>query len=138
MMTKCYSDLKRIISFEDRYEYLKLQGVVGSRTFGSDRYLNQLLYSSDKWKKIRNHIIIRDNGCDLGCMDYEIHSKILIHHMNPVMVEDILEKRDWVFDPEFLICTSKYTHLAIHYGDQTLLPQITTDRYPNDTCPWKK
>jgi hypothetical protein len=124
-------------SFEERYQYLKLNGVVGDSTFGYDRILNQLLYRSDRWKKTRDGIIIRDNGCDLGIEDYEIHDKIYVHHMNPITIEDVENDRDEIYDPEYLICTSFNTHNAIHYGDESLLPKPPIERRMNDTCPWR-
>lgn len=137
-MTRTYSELSTIKTFKARFAYLKLDGVVGKTTFGFDRYLNQALYTSLRWRKVRNDIIIRDNGCDLGVEGYEITDDILVHHMNPLTVEDIEQERDSIFDPEFLICTCRLTHNAIHYGDENLLPQaIFVERAPNDTCPWK-
>lgn len=132
-----YRDLKRIPSFEGRYEYLRIGGLVGESTFGFDRYLNQLLYASDRWKKVRNEVIIRDNGCDLGIEGYDLHNKIIVHHMNPITIEDVTEVRDDIFNPEYLICVSQRTHNAIHYGDQSLLPQLPIERRPGDTCLWK-
>jgi len=132
-----YSELKNIRDFKERYEYLKLKGVVGELTFGSDRYLNQLLYSSDKWRRLRNQIIIRDNGCDLGVEGYDLHDKIIVHHMNPITIEDIRNVSDSIFNPEYLICVSHKTHNAIHYGDERLLTQVPIERRPGDTCLWK-
>ena len=132
-----YSELKRIQSFKERYDYLRLAGIVGESTFGFDRYLNQLLYTSGRWKKVRNEIIIRDNGCDLGIPGYDLHSKIIVHHMNPLTMKDIEEVSDDIFNPEYLICVSQRTHNAIHFGDETLLPHGPIERRPNDTCPWK-
>lgn len=139
-MTKirCYRELQRLKTFKERFEYLKLYGIVGESTFGFDRYLNQLFYNSKRWKRSRDDIIIRDNGCDLGIEGYEIHNGILIHHMNPVTVEDVELDRDILYDPEFLICTSRNTtHNAIHFGDESLLPKPLLERRRNDTCPWK-
>ena len=121
----------------DRYEYLRLGGVVGDATFGFDRYLNQLLYTSDKWRRLRNEIIIRDNGCDLGVEGYDLHDKIIVHHMNPLTLEEVKAVSDDIFNPEYLICVSHQTHNAIHFGDQNLLPKVFVERRPNDTCPWK-
>lgn len=135
-MIRTYSDLRRLASFEDRFEYLKLNGRVGADTFGFDRYLNQRLYVSEEWKAARRAVIIRDNGCDLGVEGYEIADKVIIHHMNPLTIEDITELRDSIFDPEFLICVSHRTHEAIHYGDATLLPKMPVDRRPGDTKFW--
>lgn len=132
-----YSELKRLNSFKDRFEYLKLKGNVGEATFGFDRYLNQLLYTSDKWRRLRNQIIIRDNGCDLGIEGYDLHEVIIVHHMNPITIEDIKNVSDDIFNPEYLICTSHRTHNAIHYGDEKLLTQLPVERQPGDTCLWK-
>lgn len=132
-----YTELKRLPSFKERYDYLRLAGLVGESTFGSDRYLNQLLYRSNKWKKVRNEIILRDNGCDLGVPGYDLRSKIIIHHMNPLTITDIEEVSDDIFNPEYLICVSHRTHNAIHFGDESLLPQMPIERYLNDTCPWR-
>lgn len=137
MILKSYKELSRIDSFEDRYAYLRIGGSVGSVTFGADRYLNQVLYHSYRWKKVRDHVIFRDNACDLGVEGYEIFDKIIIHHMNPLTIEDIEEMKDCIFDPEFLICVSNNTHNAIHYGDANLLRTLPKDRFRNDTCPWK-
>ena len=133
---KSYSELCKIKSFEDRYTYLKLNGKVGEATFGFDRYLNQLLYTSKRWRKVRDEVIIRDNGCDLGVNGYEINDKIIVHHMNPITIEDIEEERDEIFDPDYLICVSEMTHKAIHYGDERLLPKLPIKRYPGDTKLW--
>lgn len=135
-MIRCYHDLRQLATFKERFEYLKLSGRVGADTFGFDRYLNQQLYMSDRWKGVRREIIIRDNGCDLGSEGYEIAGKIIVHHMNPITVNDIAELRDSIFDPEFLICVSHRTHEAIHYGDANLLPKMPVDRRPGDTKFW--
>ena len=137
MNTKTYSELITIPTFEERFEYLRLKGSVGKDTFGYDRYLNQILYNSPEWKRLRNQIIIRDNGRDLGCEGYEIYGRILIHHMNPITVEDIVSRDPIVFDPENLICVSHNTHNAIHYGDENLLIMAPVERTKNDTCPWR-
>jgi len=137
MMLKTYRDLRRLKTFQERYEYLRLSGVVGQSTFGFDRYLNQMLYNSKRWRDLREKLIIRDNGCDLGVDGYEIHGKILVHHMNPITIEDIEDENEEVFDPNQLICVSFKTHNAIHYGDASLLPHLPVERHPNDTCPWK-
>lgn len=136
-MIRCYSDLKQIDSFNERYLYLKLHGKVGEETFGYDRYVNQQLYRSQKWRKTRREIIIRDNGCDLGVDGFELDKFIVIHHMNPLTLEDIEEERDIIFDPENLISCSTRTHKAIHYGDESLLPKEPTIRRPGDTCLWR-
>lgn len=134
---RTYSDLMALDSFEDRFEYLKLSGTIGVETFGSDRYINQVLYHSSDWGDIRNKVIMRDLACDLAHPDYEIHGKIIIHHMNPITANDILSRSEFVLDPEFLITTTINTHNAIHYGDASLLPSFA-ERSPNDTCPWRK
>lgn len=137
MLNRCYSDLKQLDSFVDRYKYLRIGGIIGESTFGFDRYLNQTLYKTKRWLKVRDDVIIRDDGCDLGIVDMPIKGIIIVHHMNPIQLEDIQEGRDWVFDPEYLICVSRNTHNAIHYGDESLLPKGFVDRRPGDTCPWK-
>lgn len=138
-MNRTYSELITLPTFEDRFKYLQLNGAVGRDTFGFDRYLNQYIYQrSQRWKSVRDKIIVRDNGCDLGVEGYSIYGRIIIHHMNPISVEDILSDRDWIFDPEFLICVSHRTHNAIHYGDESLLPQTLIERTKNDTCPWRR
>ncbi len=137
--SRCYSELITLPTFEERYRYLRLGGRVGADTFGFDRYLNQVVYQRDpRWKNARDIVIIRDNGCDLGIEGREIHGKILVHHMNPVTMDDILNERDWIYDPEFLISTMLTTHNAIHYGDENLLMKAPIERSKNDTCPWKK
>jgi hypothetical protein len=126
-------------TFEERYRYLRLGGRVGADTFGFDRYLNQVVYQRDpKWKNARDIVIIRDNGCDLGIEGREIYGKILVHHMNPITMDDILEGREWIYEPEFLISTMLTTHNAIHYGDENLLMKAPIERTKNDTCPWKR
>lgn len=135
---KTYSELIKLNSFEERYKYLKLEGKVGEDTFGFDRYLNQIFYKTDEWKSVRDYVISRDNGCDLGMSDREIKfGKILVHHMNPITKEDILNRSDMLLNPEYLITTTKNTHDAIHYGSDDLLYQDPIERYKNDTCPWK-
>lgn len=136
---KTYSELSELPTFEERYEYLKIGGAVGEETFGFDRYLNQIFYKSKEWLSVRNFVITRDGGCDLGIPDREIiEDKILVHHMNPITKEDILNRSDILLDPEYLITTVKNTHDAIHYGDGSLLYQAPVERTKNDTCPWKK
>lgn len=135
-MIRTFSDLQRIISFKERYLYLRLGGVVGKDTFGFDRYLNQVLYTSRQWLKTRDIVIVRDSGCDLGARDYPIRGSIIVHHMNPISIDDIEKERAEIFDPEFLICTAPNTHLAIHYGNEDLLPKLPINRQRNDTCPW--
>lgn len=136
---KTYSELITLPTFEERYRYLKLNGRVGEDTFGFDRYLNQLFYQrSQEWKAVRDYVIIRDNGCDLGIEGREIAGKIYVHHINPIAKEDLLRNSKWIIDPEFLICTSKRTHDAIHYGDENLLIKDPIIRRSNDTCPWRR
>lgn len=138
MSIKTYSELILLPTFEERFEYLKLNGAVGKDTFGYDRYLNQAFYTSYEWKKIRDQIIIRDNGCDLGIPGREIGRRIYIHHINPLRKDDIVSHSEYLRNPEFLICTSFETHNAIHYGDINLLPRDPVERKPNDTCPWRR
>lgn len=135
-MIRRYATLKKILSFEDRYKYLRLAGRVGADTFGFDRYLNQMLYTSKRWLRVRDFVIIRDDGCDLGVDGYVIHDKIIVHHMNPISIEDVELNKDEIFDPEFLISTTHDTHNAIHYGDASKLPLLPIIRKRNDTCPW--
>lgn len=133
---RSYSELSRLITFEERFKYLKLNGSVGSATFGFDRYLNQRFYTSREWKDLRYQIIARDQGCDLGVDGYEITDKIHIHHMNPVTKEDLLGDRSGILDPDQLICVSHATHNAIHYGDGSLIPDLFAERLPGDTKLW--
>ena len=137
MSIRTYSELITIPTFEERFEYLQLKGSVGKDTFGYDRYLNQVLYRSPEWKRLRNQIIIRDGGCDLACDGYDIYDKVLIHHLNPITVEDVLARSRKVFDPDNLVCISHSTHNAIHYGDVDLLVTGPIIRTKNDTCPWR-
>lgn len=137
MSTKTYSELITIPTFEERFQYLQLKGSVGKDTFGYDRYLNQVLYSSPEWKRLRNQIIIRDGACDLACEGYDIHGRILIHHLNPITVDDVLARSRKVFDPDNLVCVTHSTHNAIHYGDANLLVTGPIIRTKNDTCPWR-
>lgn len=137
MSIRTYSELITLPTFKERYEYLRIGGKVGEETFGFDRYLNQIFYKSKEWLDIRDEVIIRDNGCDLGIEGREIHNKILIHHMNPITVKDILERSDFLLNPEYLISTVKNTHDAIHYGDSSLLVKDPIERRKNDTCPWR-
>lgn len=137
MSIKTYSELITLPTFEERFNYLKLGGIVGESTFGFDRYLNQNLYKSQEWKSVRNKVIIRDNGCDLACEGYEIYGKVLIHHINPITVEDIINRNPIIFDLENLITTIHNTHNAIHYGDENLLIKGPIERTKNDTIPWK-
>jgi hypothetical protein len=135
---KTYSELITLPTFIERYNYLRLKGSVGEDTFGFDRYLNQKFYRSAEWKRVRDHVIVRDNGCDLGIEDREIMGKILIHHMNPISVEDIYHGTDFLLNPEYLICVCHNTHNAIHYGDDSLLIVEPIVRTKYDTCPWKR
>ena len=137
MIIKSYSKMLTFPTLEERFRYLELKGSVGKDTFGYDRYLNQILYHSVEWKSFRNDIIIRDNGCDLACEGYEIHKRILVHHINPITVEDVLNRDPKVFDPENVVCVSHMTHNAIHYGDENLLITAPVERSQNDTCPWR-
>jgi len=132
-----YSALQHFKTIEDRYNYLKLMGTVGKQTFGWDRYFNQKFYKSLEWKRVRNLVIIRDEGCDLGIPGFEIHDKVLIHHMNPMWIGDLKNHNPDILDPEFLITVSGRTHQAIHYGDKSLLPQVPITRRPGDTNLWK-
>ncbi len=138
MTIRTYSELITIPTFEERYDYLRLGGKVGEETFGFDRYINQLFYRSKEWKSIRDRVITRDNGCDLGIDGREIYGKILIHHMNPITKDDILQRSEYLLDPEYLITTIKNTHDAIHYGDRSLLITSPVERSRNDTCPWRR
>lgn len=137
MIIKSYSKMLTFPTLEERFRYLELKGSVAKDTFGYDRYLNQILYHSGEWKSFRNDIIIRDNGCDLACEGHEIHKRILVHHINPITVEDVLNRSPKVFDPENVVCVSHITHNAIHYGDENLLITAPVERSQNDTCPWK-
>jgi hypothetical protein len=131
-----YSELRHLRTMKDRFDYLKLSGVVGQETFGYDRYLNQIFYKTTEWKNVRRQVIIRDNGCDLGIDGYEIHDKVIIHHMNPVQLSSLVRKDDDILNPDFLICVSHNTHQAIHYGDFSLVPQGPIVRKPGDTRLW--
>jgi hypothetical protein len=136
MMIRSYSELRRLDFFAERYEYLKLNGDVGRSTFGFDRYVNQKFYTSYEWKRARQQVILRDNGCDLGIYGYEINGALLIHHMNPMVADDILHGEEWIFDPEYLITTTQNTHNAIHFGNDRLLPKVVIARTPHDTKLW--
>ncbi len=136
LMIRTYRELIRIASFEDRFEYLSLHGDVGRSTFGFDRYINQQFYTSSEWKRLRNYIILRDEGRDLGVEGYEIHGRLLIHHMNPVSADDIINRHDFLLNPDFLITTTHRTHNAIHYGDKSLLPRPFVERQRGDTKLW--
>ena len=136
-MIRCYNDLIQLKTFEERFRYLKINGKVGEETFGLDRYINQQLYKSQRWRSTRSKIIIRDDGCDLGIDGRQLDDYIVVHHMNPIALEDIEEERDIVFDPNYLICCSTRTHRAIHFGDENLLIRDPVIRRPNDTCLWR-
>lgn len=138
MRTRSYNQLISFLTFEERYNYLRLNGVVGEKTFGFSRYINQQLYRSREWKHIRNQIIVRDNGCDLGIPGRDIHEQIVIHHINPITLEDIEAGEFYIFDQNNLITTTLDTHNAIHYGDMTALFQLPKEREPNDTCLWSR
>jgi hypothetical protein len=134
--TKSYSELSRFNTFDERFEYLKLRGGVGRATFGFDRWVNQQFYTSREWHDIRGFVIVRDEGCDLGIPGYEIHVEPLIHHVNPMTPDDILNGADWILDPEFLITTTHRTHNAIHFGTNRAYPKVVTARSPHDTKLW--
>lgn len=138
MTKKCYSELSKLTTFNERFNYLKLDGIVGEETFGYDRILNQLLYKSKKWRKVRDEVLIRDNGGDLGLEDYPINGRAIIHHMNPITVEDVLNDKPEIFDPEYLITVSNSTHNAIHFSNENNLQKDPIERTQNDTCLWKK
>ena len=135
---RTYSELIRIPTFEDRYAYLRLGGMVGEETFGIERHLNQSFYRSPEWRKVRREVIVRDSGCDLGMPGFQIYEHIIIHHMTPITLEDLEEGSDLILDPNNLICVSDRTHNAIHFGDKSLLPQLPIERRPGDTCPWRR
>lgn len=137
MSIKTYSELILLPTFEERFKYLQLNGRVGDNTFGFDRYINQKFYRSAEWKRIRDYIIIRDNGCDLAADGYEIHGRILIHHMNPITISDIKFSTEYLMNPDYLICVTHNTHNAIHYGDEKQIITGPIVRTKNDTCPWK-
>ena len=136
-MIRCYSDLVKLKTIEERFDYLKVHSRIGDDTFGFDRWLNQRFYNSKEWQNIRDFVIIRDGGCDLAMDGYEIRGKLYVHHMNPIEQTDIIHSTDILIDPEYLICVSHNTHNAIHYGDISLLVTDPVERRPNDTCPWK-
>ena len=136
-MIRTYSELSNLQTFKERFDYLNLNGKVGEDTFGHSRFLNQDFYSSPEWRRTRRNIIIRDNGCDMGLEGYSIQGRIYVHHINPITVDDILERRPCLFDPENLICVSSMTHEAITYGIEDMLPTDPVIRRPNDTCPWR-
>lgn len=135
---RTYSELITLPTFIERFRYLKLDGIVGKETFGFDRWLNQMFYKDPEWLEVRDYVIIRDNGCDLAIPDREIKSRILVHHMNPISKEDILRRSKFLLDPEYLVCTIKNTHDAIHYSNEDILLLEPIERFKNDMCPWRK
>lgn len=135
-ISRSYQELRRLDTFEERFQYLRLNGRVGSETFGFDRWVNQRFYHSHEWKYIRDFVIVRDEGCDLGIPGYEIHSGLVIHHMNPISISDLKNREEHVLDPDFLVATSLRTHNAIHYGDESLLPRGPIVRRAGDTTLW--
>ena len=138
MTRKCYTELSKLTTFNERFNYLKRDGIVGEETFGYDRILNQLLYKSKKWRKVRDEVLIRDNGGDLGLENYPINGRAIIHHMNPITVEDVLNDKPEIFDPEYLITVSNSTHNAIHFSNENNLQKDPIERTQNDTCLWRK
>lgn len=139
MLKKCYSEMIELPTIEERFKYLRLNGSVGIETFGCQRHINQNLYTKDiRWKQLRNQIIIRDDGCDLALPEFKIYGKVIVHHINPITVEDFMNNSEDIFDPENLVCVSFNTHQAIHYGDASLLPQLPIERTKYDTCLWRK
>lgn len=136
MKTRSYSELRRLSTFEERYAYLALQGEVGTATFGFDRWINQHFYRSYEWKRARDFVILRDEGCDLGVPGYEIHARLMVHHMNPILPKDLEHGESWILDPEYLITTTHRTHNAIHYGDDSLLSRAPVERRSGDTKLW--
>lgn len=137
MSIKTYSELISLSTFEERFKYLQIKGAVGKDTFGYDRYLNQVLYSSPEWKRFRHEINIRDNGCDLACEGFEIYGRFIVHHLNPITVSDVKNRNPKIFDPDNVILTTHSTHNAIHYGDEKKLVIAPIERTKNDTCPWR-
>lgn len=139
LKTRCYSELQKLKTFNERFDYLKIGASVGQETFGGSRYLNQVFYKSKEWKNARRLVIIRDRGCDLGIDDRIIFGESpIIHHMNPITSSDIVNRNPDIYNPEYLICVSVNTHEAIHFGDKNLLQEEYVERKPNDTCPWKE
>ena len=138
MIIRTYSELITLPTFEERFEYLQLNGRVGEDTFGHQRYLNQVFYKTREWRDLRHYVIVRDNGCDLGVEGFDIYGPIHVHHMNPITIEDIENRSEFLLDPEYLISTSDRTHKAISYGDKSLLPLPPIERFRNDTCPWRR
>ena len=138
MAIRRYSELIRFHTFEERFKYLMLKGQVGKETFGFDRYINQRFYHSEEWRQVKNRVIARDLGRDLGIEGYDIYGRIYVHHMNPILVRDIEECSEYLMDPEYLITTTFATHNAIHYGDESFVILSPKERSPNDMCPWKR
>lgn len=138
MKIRTYSELIERETYLERFRYLALRGSVGNSTFGFDRYMNQMFYTSVEWRRVRRHVILRDNGCDLGVEGYEVHDRLTIHHLNPMTVADIVHGNREILDPEFLITTTHGTHNAIHYGDEKLLPKQPVVRRPGDQTPWRR
>lgn len=136
-MVKTYSEMIKLPTYEERFKYLKIGGVIGEETFGFERYLNQVFYKSKEWRSIRDKIIVRDLGCDLAIRDREIGGRILIHHINPISPKDIINRTDALLNPDYLVCCSKRTHDAIHYGDESILFTGFVERKPGDTCLWR-
>lgn len=136
-MLRSYSELSRLRTFDERFRYLLLAGSVGVETFGFDRYVNQRFYRSEEWKHVRNIVIARDNGCDLGIEGRDINGRVYVHHMNPMSLEQINDHMDLILDPEYLVCVTFATHNAIHYGDESYITLAPVERQPNDMCPWK-
>lgn len=137
-MLRSYSELSRLRTFDERFRYLLLAGSVGVETFGFDRYVNQRFYRSEEWKHVRNIVIARDNGCDLGIEGRDINGRVYVHHMNPMSLEQINDHMDLILDPEYLVCMTFATHNAIHYGDESYITLAPVERQPNDMCPWKQ
>ncbi len=137
-MIRTYDELIKLKIFKERFGYLQLNGFVGDETFGADRYVNQKFYHSPEWQKIRDQVILRDNGCDLGLVGHEIFGKVFIHHMNPITLKDIEQQTEFLTTPKYLITVSFETHNAIHYGDEKLISSVPVERFANDTCPWRK
>lgn len=135
---KTYSELTSLSTFDDRFHYLKLDGLVGNETFGRDRYLNQILYTSSEWRRFRDRIIVRDKGCDMALDGYDIGGKIIIHHINPITLDDVVNRNPCVFDENNVVCVSVDTHNGIHYGNESFIPLVPKERTPMDTCPWKR
>jgi hypothetical protein len=136
MRNRTYSELRRFVTFDERFDYLSMPGEVGEATFGFDRWMNQQFYQSRQWRQVRDAVIVRDEACDLGIPGYEIHAQLLVHHMNPVTPDALVRGEEWVLDPEFLITTTRRTHNAIHFGDQSLIRRVPVERRPGDTKLW--